>query len=105
MTPNELKAALDRLSDAEFATFRRSMGGDYPTRQGYVDSFVHTPDLERRLCQLLGLPTEAEKSTTASLTSASAAAETVQLARRANFIAWLALAISLVAFILTFTKG
>ena len=74
MTLTEYKSALEVLSDEGFAAFRSDFGGDFRTRQQYVDNFVHHPEHERRICQLLGLRTEAEKLVEAALASAQAAA-------------------------------
>ena len=72
MTISEYREALDALDEAGFATYRTDFGGDFSTRQQYVDDFVHHPEHERRICQLLGLQTEEEKLTEASLVSARA---------------------------------
>lgn len=65
MTVAEYEVALDALDDSGFAEFRSAFGGDFATRQQYVDDFVRHPDHERRLCQLLGLTTEDDKRTAA----------------------------------------
>ena len=81
MTVVEYKAALAALSEEAFAAFRRDFGGDFPSRQRYVDDFVHHPEHERRLCQLLGLLTEADKLTTAAISSATSAKASARSAR------------------------
>lgn len=80
MTVAEYKVALDALDDAGFAKFRRDFGGDFATRQQYVDDFVHHPDHERRLCQLLALTTEYDKRTVFEL-------QAMELAKESNRIA------------------
>lgn len=72
MTVTEYQLTLGGLDDLEFTTFRTDFGGGLATRQQYVDDFVHHPEHERRICQLLGLKTEEEKLVEAALTSAQA---------------------------------
>lgn len=101
MTAAELKSALDCLTDGEFERFRKSFGGDYPTRQGYVDNFVHHPEHERRLCQILGQPTQEERQTQAALNSAEAARASARSARWSMIWAGIAVVVSLVALALS----
>ncbi len=81
MTITEYKSALEALDDKGFDSFRKMFGGDFATRQQYVDEFVHKPDHERRICQLLGLMSQEEKLSEASMTSARAALEAARSAR------------------------
>ncbi len=101
MTVAELRSALDRLTDAEFEQFRKSFGGDYPTRQGCVDNFVHHPEHERRLCQILGQPTQEERQVQAALDSAQAACASARSARWSMIWAGIAVVVSLVALALS----
>jgi hypothetical protein len=80
MTISEYRVALNALDEREFAEYRAAFGGEL-SRQQYVDDFVHYPTHERKICQLLGLKTEEEKLTEATLLSAKAAAESALSAR------------------------
>jgi len=73
MTLKELEEALTRLSDADFATFVSDFGGSYKTRKEVLRAFVDYPDSERRICQLLGLMTQDERLTEATISSARSA--------------------------------
>lgn len=97
VTITEMKAALDRLSDEQFAEFRRAFGGDHPTRQGYVNHFVHHPGHERQLCELLGTITQEERQTAAALISSQAAADSARSARYSMIWPALAVIVSLVS--------
>ena len=55
MTIGEYADALDALSNEKFQKFRVDFGGDFETKEQYVQDFVHHPEHERRICQLLGL--------------------------------------------------
>ncbi len=69
MTIFEYKSALEALHEDAFASFRNAFGGDFKTRQQYVDDFVHHPEHERQICQLFALQTQGEKLVEASLAS------------------------------------
>ncbi len=97
MTLSEYQCALDALDDPGFAEYRSRFGGDFATRQQYVDDFVHHPEHERRICQLLGLTTEAQKLTDAALVSARAAESSAQAARWAMIWAALGVLVALAA--------
>lgn len=81
MTITEYESALRALDDREFAAFRVAFGGDFATRQQYVDDFVNHPEHQRRICQLLGLKTEEEKLVEAALVLAKASAGSANLTR------------------------
>ena len=97
MTISEYQAALGALDERGFADYRSAFGGDFSTRQQYVDDFVHHPGHERRICQLLGLRTEEGKVTEAALGSAKAAAESARSARWSMIWAALSLLVALAA--------
>ena len=97
MTVDELRRALEAFNAQEFADFEKKFGGGLGSVQGYVDDFVFNPQHERRLCQLLGLRTEAEKLTDAALRSADASASSAASARLAMIWAGLGVGLSLVA--------
>jgi adenylosuccinate lyase len=94
MTIDELRLALDRLSDAKFQALVAEFGGSHPDRAAVVRAFVDHPEFERRLCQLLDLRTEHEKATLAAERSA-------QASRNAAQAAWIAVLIALVSAIVT----
>ncbi len=95
MTVADYKSALDALDDEGFAEFRTAFGGSFTTRQQYADDFVHHPEHERRICQLLGLRTEEEKLNTAALVSAQAAADSAKSARWSMIWAALSVVVAL----------
>lgn len=97
MTIAEYKSALDALGDERFTAFRAAFGGSFTTKQQYVDDFVHHPEHERRICQLLGLKTAEEKLTEAALASAQAAADSAKWARWSMLWAALGVAVALCA--------
>lgn len=66
MTINEYRKRLKKLNDKQFNKFKNDFGGDYKTREEYVRNFVDKPKYERRICQLLGLQTEEEKTSKAT---------------------------------------
>ena len=66
MTINEYRKKLKKLNDNQFNKFKKDFGGDYKTREEYVRNFVDNPKHERRICQLLGLQTEEEKTSKAT---------------------------------------
>lgn len=106
MTITEYQTALDALDEIKFANYRSEFGGSFATRKQYVDDFVHHPEHERRICQLLGLKTEEEKLTEAALVSAKAAAESSRSARWSMIWAALSVIVSLVALaIAVFAKN
>ena len=73
MTLIEYKSALEALDDEAFAKFRSAFGGDFKTRQEYVDDFVHFPEHERHICRLLNLKTQEERLVDAAAASARSA--------------------------------
>ena len=97
MTTAEYKSALESLSDERFAAFRKDFGGDFRTRQQYVDDFIYHPEHERRICQLLGLTTELDKLSEAARASALAAADSAHSARWSMIWAGLSLLVALCA--------
>lgn len=97
MTVAECSTALDALTDEQFTAFRQRFGGSYTTRQEYVDHFVHHPEHERLLCQLLRVDSEQDKLTAATVSSARAAAASASSARRAMIGAGLTLLVAITA--------
>lgn len=97
MNMAEYQEALEALDDSEFADYRSKFGGDFSTRKQYLDDFVHHPEHERRICQLLRLKTEEEKLTEATLISSKAASESARAARWSMIWAALSVIVSLAA--------
>jgi len=107
MTSDELRSKLTTMTPAELAVFRERYGGDY-TIDGYVDSFNRNPGQEAILCNILGIPTEQDRITAATLSSAQAAidsaktaSEANRLSRHANWIALIALILSVIAIVIS----
>jgi hypothetical protein len=78
------QTALDGMSDSEFVAFRKDFGGDFATRQQYVDDFVHHPEHDRGFSQLLGLTTEEDKRTLSGTDALKFAKEANRIAEDAN---------------------
>lgn len=67
MTITEYEKALIKLEkEGKFAAYRTDFGGTATTVEAYVRSFVHAPEHERRICQLLQLPTQEERQVKAT---------------------------------------
>jgi hypothetical protein len=99
MTTTEYGTALAKMDDASFAKYRAEFGGD-GTRDQYVSDFVSNPAHERRICQILNLPTQEEKVTEATLISARAAADSAASSRWAMICALVSVMIALAALVL-----
>jgi hypothetical protein len=99
MTISEYKAALESLTEEGFEQFRKDFGGSQTTREQYVRDFVDHPEHERRICQLLGKPTEEEKQTEASISSAKAAKASANSAWCSLVFAVLSVLISVIALL------
>jgi hypothetical protein len=109
MTLEEYDTRLRELTAIEFQKFSNDFGGGEQTIEQRVREFVDDPKHERRICQLLGLKTEAEKLTAAALKSASAADQSAASAKLSmiwSAIACIAaIAAVIVAIIGLFCKG
>lgn len=81
MTLEEYDKRLQELTGEEFQKFNNDFGGGQKTIEQRVREFVDHPEHERRICQLLGLKTEAEKLTDAALKSANAANQSAASAK------------------------
>jgi hypothetical protein len=115
MTSDEYTQALAKMTKRKFAEFKKTLGGGLETREEYVRHFGDHPFLESRLCDILGLKTEAEKrleadlrsadaaekAATAAKEAAAAAKKSAENARRANILFVIALVISFAAFFLS----
>lgn len=93
MNRKELQLALEKLNPEDFQDFVRKFGGTHESPESVVRAFVDNPSLERRLCQLLDLNTEEEKSVQAALDAAKSA-------KYSAIIAAIAAAIALLSFLL-----
>ena len=97
MTPAEYRVAIKVLSNDVFRKFEGDLGGEHRSREQRVREFADNPELEARICYLLGLKTEAEKLTEAALSSAEAARTSASTARIAVVVSVLAFIASIVA--------
>lgn len=95
MNLEELRNGLLKLSDLKFEQFVNDLGGGHKDREAVVRTFVDKPDLERRLCQLLNIPTEAEKMVQATLDAASSAKRSANVATIASAIALISLVVTI----------
>lgn len=115
MTSDEYTQALAGMTENEFALFKKKLGGGLATREEYVRHFGDHPFLENRLCDILGLKTEAEKRLESDLRSsdaadkaaaaakeaAAAARDSAENAKRANILFVVALVVSFAAFFIS----
>ncbi len=81
MTLQEYEKKLRELTSEELHKFNEEFGGGQKTVEQRIREFVDFPQHERRICQLLGLKTEAEKLTNATISSANAAVQSATSAR------------------------
>lgn len=72
MNLKEYEKKLRDLTHEELQKFNADFGGGRTEIDQRVRDFVDHPEHERRICQLLGLKTEAEKLTDAAINSANA---------------------------------
>lgn len=101
MKPHELEQKIKAMTDQQFAEFQGDLGGGL-TRQGYVNDFHRDPSKwESKACQLLGIPTEADRAAEQSVLALKADQEQAQAARDANDIAKSANRISLAAALIS----
>ena len=109
MTLKEYEERLRELTIEELQKFNNDFGGGQKTIEQRVREIVDYPEHERRICQLLGLKTEAEKLTNAALKSANAADQSAASAKKS--VLWskiaciVAIAAVVVAIIGLFIKG
>lgn len=94
MNLEEYEKKLRSLNTDELKRFNSDFGGGEKTVNQRLREFVEHPNHERRICQLLGLKTEAEKITDATIDSAKSARQSTRSARLSIFIATIALLIS-----------
>ncbi len=78
MNLQEYEEALNKLSPEELKKFNDDFGGGQKNADQRVNEFIHDSKHEPRICQLLGLKTEAEKHTDAVVRSANAAEQSAK---------------------------
>jgi ferric-dicitrate binding protein FerR (iron transport regulator) len=109
MSLEEYEERLRELTVEELQKFNNDFGGGQKTIEQRVRELVDHPEHERRICQLLGLKTEAEKLTKAALKSANAADQSAASARLSMIWSGIActaaIAAVVVAIIGLFMKG
>jgi len=97
MTREELKDKLNKMSDTEFNDFIKDFGGGYKDPSKFLRDYIDHPELEPRICHLLGLQTEDEKKTQAVI-------EAGKGAKYAAIAASISALISLIVLLITFFK-
>jgi hypothetical protein len=100
MTLQELDEKLRSLSNEELQKFNDDFGSGQKTIEDRVREFVDDPRHERRICQLLGLRTEEEKLTEASIVSSRAAFESARSARWSFIITIVVVLVSIAGLVL-----
>jgi len=95
MNRSELEEALQNKSSDDFASFVKDFGGDHKTPDTIIRDYIHHPEWEPRLCQLLGFLTEEERQTKAILQSAVSSKWSAIAAAVSAIIALLALLFTL----------
>jgi len=81
MNLQEYENKLRDLSPEELQKFNADFGGDRTEIEQRVRDFVDHPEHERRICQLLGSKTEAEKINDAAVNSSNAAMKSASSAK------------------------
>lgn len=81
MTFKEYEKSLRDFTGEQLQIFNTKFGGGQISIEQRVREFVDNPEHERRICQILGLQTEAEKLTDATLKSANAADQAADSAK------------------------
>ena len=80
MTIQELRDRVNNMPDAEFNEASQKIEGGPYSRDKLVRRFEDKEEMERRLCQVFGMPTEQEKITRSALETAEAAKRSSQAA-------------------------
>ena len=93
MTRDKLKDALNAKTDEKFAQFVKVFGGENKGREAVVRGYVDHPEWERRLSHILGLQTQDEKRTTATIDAARASKRSATVAAISTLIAAVSLAV------------
>lgn len=82
-TPKEIRERLESLTPDAFTAFKKAYGGEGFTPERYAREAATRPELEYRICSLLGLPTEQERSNQAQGEAAGAARRSADAAETA----------------------
>jgi len=98
VTLEEYDKKLRELSDEEFKKFNHDFGGGQKTIEERLREFTNNPTHERRICQLLGLKTEGEKLTEATIKSSEAAFKSAHSARLSLYLLAAAVIVALAPF-------
>ena len=108
MNLKEYEKKLRELTHEELHKFNADFGGERTEIDQRVRDFVDHPEHEGRICQLLGLKTEAEKLTDAAINSSNAALQSATSARLSMIwsgVACLAAITAVVLAIMNLLKG
>lgn len=108
MNLKEYENKLRELTHDELHKFNADFGGERKEIDQRVRDFVDHPEHERRICQLLGLKTEAEKMTDAAINSSDAAIQSATSAKLSMIwsgVACLAAITAVVVAIINLLKG
>jgi hypothetical protein len=81
-TPAEVRAKLEALSPDEFKKFQRAFGGEGYIPERYAREMAQKPEWEYRICQLLDLPTEQERTNHANSEALEAAKASARAAEK-----------------------
>ena len=95
MNRKEYRLTLESLSAEEFEKFNSDFGGGDKTVEQRIQEYSHDPKHERRICHLLDLPTEDEKTIEASVQSAQAAKQSAKTAKVALILSVIAVIVSI----------
>ena len=99
MNLQEYENKLRELTPEERGKFNAGFGGERTEIDQRVRDFVDHPEHERRICQLLGLKTEAEKMTDAAINASKAAMQSATAAKLACLIAFIATVASIIVLL------
>ena len=108
MNLQEYENRLRELTPEELSKFNSDFGGERTQIDQRMRDFTDHPEHERRICQLLGLKTEAEKMTDAAINSSNAAIQSATSAKLSMIwsgVACLAAIIASVVAIIELLKG
>jgi uncharacterized protein with LGFP repeats len=110
-TIDEVRQKLKGMTEEEFRDFRIRYGGTEETREEYVQHFVQNPHKDRVFCEKIGLVSEADKLTRATIlyadanvASANAAKQSAEWARVSGIAAIVAIVIAVVSLIVSIAR-
>jgi len=99
MTLKEYEKKLRELTPEELHKFNSALGGERTEIDQRVRDFVDHPEHEGRICQLLGLKTEAEKLTDAAINSSNAAMQSAASAKLSMIFSGVACLAAIIAVV------